>query len=113
MDILIEEFIASDIIVLASPVYFYSVCAQLKTALDRVYAKFEQVKEKQFYFIATSGEDAKYAMDTTFECMRGFVDCCEGSYVEEEIAAHGLFEKGDVINTPYMTEAFEMGEGIF
>lgn len=32
---ILEKFIAADVVVLSSPVYYYSVCAQLKAMIDR------------------------------------------------------------------------------
>lgn len=113
MSIILDAMTQADVILLASPVYFYSICAQLKIVLDRVYAKYEGLTEKDFYFIATAGEDAKYAVETTFACMRGFVDCCDDSGIMDELAAVGLIEAGEVKDTEYMQMAYDMGRGIF
>ena len=43
--------IKADIIVLASPIYFYSITGQMKTLIDRSYAKFNLLSNKEFYFI--------------------------------------------------------------
>lgn len=63
---------AADVIVLASPVYFYSIDAQLKTVIDRTVAQWTQLKNKEFYYIMTAAEDSGTVMECTLECMRGF-----------------------------------------
>ena len=45
------KLIAADIIVLASPVYFYSVCSQMKMLIDCCLVNHKAIANKQFYFI--------------------------------------------------------------
>jgi len=44
----LQKMIDADVIVLASPVYFYSVDAQLKALIDRTVARWLEVKDKEF-----------------------------------------------------------------
>ena len=112
MSEIIEKLIASDVIVLASPVYFYSISAQLKTLIDRTVSRWEEIQNKEFYFIATAAENETEALETTFACFKGFVDCCEGSVEKGRIEAKGVYEMGDVKNTNYLEIAFNMGKSI-
>ena len=36
-----EKMLGADVIVLASPIYFYSMTAQMKTLIDRTYAFYQ------------------------------------------------------------------------
>ena len=56
---LLQKMIDADVIVLASPVYFYSICAQMKTVIDRSVARWTEIKNKEFYYIVTSAEEEK------------------------------------------------------
>ena len=38
----------ADVIALASPVYFYSVCAQMKAMIDRCLPDYMEIKDKTF-----------------------------------------------------------------
>lgn len=51
---ILEKMIKSDVIVLASPIYFYSITGQMKTLIDRSYAKFNLLSNKEFYIILRS-----------------------------------------------------------
>ena len=44
---ILEKMLAADVIVLATPVYFYTMCAQLKALLDRTVAIFPRLTDKQ------------------------------------------------------------------
>lgn len=45
---ILQKMIDADVIVLASPVYFYSISAQLKAVIDRTVARWLEVKDKEF-----------------------------------------------------------------
>ncbi len=66
---ILQKMIDADVIVLASPVYFYSLDAQLKTVIDRTVARWTEVTDKEFYYIMTAADDTKAAMDTTLACL--------------------------------------------
>lgn len=67
--------IDADILVLASPVYFYSIDAQLKAVIDRTVACWLEVKNKEFYYITTMADNEKSSADTTLACLRCYADC--------------------------------------
>ena len=47
---ILQKMIDADVIVLASPVYFYSIDAQMKALIDRTLARWTEVKNKEFYY---------------------------------------------------------------
>ena len=51
---ILEKMIAADVIVMATPVYFYTMDAQMKTLIDRCVARYTEISNKAFYFIATA-----------------------------------------------------------
>lgn len=102
----------ADVIVLASPVYFYSIDAQMKTVIDRTVAQWTQIKNKEFYYIMTAAENSRHAMDCTLECFRGLAACLSGSRERGVIYGTGVYEAGAVKDTPAMKEAFEAGKSI-
>ena len=61
----LQKMIEADVLVLASPVYFYSVDAQLKALIDRTVARWLEVRDKEFYYIVTSAEEDLSATQTT------------------------------------------------
>ncbi len=46
---ILDKMNAADVIVMASPVYFYSVDAQMKALIDRCVARWRTIKNKTFY----------------------------------------------------------------
>jgi len=44
----LEKMITVDVIVMATPVYFYTMCGQMKTMIDRVCSRYTEIKIKIF-----------------------------------------------------------------
>lgn len=108
---IIAKLIGADVIVLATPVYFYSMDGQLKTMIDRVLPRYTEVANKDFYFIATAAAGRR-AMERTMDSMRGFTDCLPEADVKKMIYGEGTYQKGEVIGTPAMREAYEAGKNV-
>lgn len=109
MEEIIAQLIASDVIVLATPVYFYSMNAQLKAMIDRCLPAYNDIKNKDFYFIATAA-DSKGAMVRTMEAMEGFTDCLPGAVVKAKIYGEGVYQKGEINNTNKIKEVYKYGK---
>lgn len=109
---ILDKMQAADVIVMASPVYFYSIDAQMKAVIDRCVARWTNIPNKEFYYIMTAAEDSDTVMDCTLECFRGFAACLDGAREMGVIAGKGVYEAGAVRSTPYMREAYEMGKGV-
>lgn len=108
----LEKMIAADTIVMATPVYFYTMSGQMKTLIDRTCARYTEISNKEFYFIVTAAVNNKPAMERTIEGFRGFTSCLSRPKEKGVICGTGAFEKGDIKGKPAMKEAFEMGKNI-
>jgi multimeric flavodoxin WrbA len=79
MALILNSMIAADVIVMATPVYFYTMCAQMKTVIDRCVARYTKITNKEFYFIVTAADSNKAAMKPTIEGFRAFTSCLSGA----------------------------------
>lgn len=108
----LQKMIDADVLVLASPVYFYSIDAQLKAVIDRSVARWLEVKDKEFYYIMTAADEERSSLETTLACFRGYADCVEGAKEMGVIYGMGVYEKGEIKGTKAMLEAYEMGKRV-
>lgn len=106
----LQKMIDADVIVLASPVYFYSIDAQLKAVIDRTVARWLEVKNKEFYYIVTAADGENAAAETTLQCFRGYADCVEGAVEKGVIYGMGAYEKGEIRSSSAMLEAYNAGK---
>ena len=109
---ILQKMIDADVLVLASPVYFYSIDAQLKALIDRTVARWTEVKNKEFYYIVTAADGENESAETTIACFRGYADCVNGAKEKGIVYGMGVYEKGEIKNTAKMTEAYEMGKQV-
>jgi len=107
---ILEKMIAADVIVMATPVYFYTMCGQMKTLIDRTCARYTEVSNKEFYFIVTAAVKSKPAMERTLEEFRGFTSCLQGAKEKGIIYGTGAWNIGDIKNSEAMKHAYEMGK---
>ncbi len=109
MEAILQAMIDADVLVLASPVYFYSIDAQLKAVIDRTVARWMEVRDKEFYYIATCADEERSSLETTIACFRGYADCVEGAKEMGIIYGTGVYDRREVRDTPAFREAYEMG----
>ncbi|WP_073342955.1 flavodoxin family protein [Bacteroides congonensis] len=107
---IVEKMIAADVIVMATPVYFYTMCGQMKIMIDRCCARYTEITNKEFYFIIAAAEDNKAMMERTIDGFRGFLDCLEGAQEKGTVYGIGAWKVGEIKDTPYMQEAYNMGK---
>ena len=93
---LLQKIIDCNVLVLSSPVYFYSMCAQLKTVIDRTVARWTEIANKDLYYIMTSADDETDTMDCTLACFHGFAMCIDGYEEKGTLYGKGVYEKGEV-----------------
>ena len=106
---ILGKMIAADVIVMATPVYFYTMDAQMKTLIDRCVARYTEISNKAFYFIATAADGEKRSLERTIEGFRGFLYCLEGAQEKGIVYGSGAWKKGDIKESPALNEAYEMG----
>jgi multimeric flavodoxin WrbA len=109
---LMEQLRAADVIVLATPVYYYNVNAQMKTFIDRTYADFMNLKNKEFYFILACADPEKESIDAAVSSLRGFTVCLEGSREMGIVYGLNAGTHGSIKDSRAMNEAHEMGRGV-
>lgn len=110
---ILDKMAAADVIVLATPVYFYTMDGQMKTFIDRTVPRYTEITDKDFYFIMTAADSEKENLTRTLEAFRGFTeDCLTGAREAGIIYGVGAWKAGEIKATPAYNEAYEMGRSI-
>ena len=107
---ILPKMLAADVIVMATPVYFYTMSAQMKTLIDRTVPAYTQISNKDFYFIVTAADENRSEMERTLEGLRGFTYCLEDPHEKGVILGTGAFEIGDIKSSEAMDQAYQMGK---
>lgn len=109
---ILEKMVQADVIVMATPVYFYTMAGQMKTLIDRCCARYQEINGKHFYFILTAADQSKPATRPTLDGFRAFTSCLEGAKEKGVVYGLGAWDKGDIQGNPAMDEAYRMGAAI-
>lgn len=106
-----ETVRTADVLVFATPVYYYSVCGQLKTFLDRLNPLFpKDNKFKEVYLLATAAEDEETTFDGCEKDVQGWIDCFDGVTLKKVLRAGGVHGLGEINATDYPEIAYKLGE---
>lgn len=113
---LVQKMIDADVWVIATPIYFYSVSAQLKLLIDRTFAREYEIrdgdKKREAYIIITSGASDKASALGTTESISGFLKVMRTVEKKETIFGLGAFHLGDAEKHPAYKEAYEVGKRV-
>ena len=103
----------ADVLVFATPVYYYSVSGQLKTMLDRANPLYGTDYDfTKAYLLATAAEDGRETVEGTVRAVQGWVDCFGRCKLAGTVFAGGVTDAGDIAGHPALEKAHQMGKEI-
>lgn len=103
----------ANVLVFATPVYYYSVSGQLKTMLDRANPLFDSdYAFTKAYLLATAAEDGEETVEGTVKAVQGWVDCFERCELAGTVFAGGVNGVGDIVGHPALEKAYQMGKEV-
>ena len=112
MQIVYEKMKNADVLVIASPVYFYGISAQLKAVIDRLHTPMRNsFKIKRLALILVGAATLPEMFDSIkvqYRLVLKFFHLENAGMV----FVQGAKDKGDVINTDGLQSAFELGKSI-
>jgi len=112
MGVILDKMILADVLVMATPIYFYNMDAQLKALIDRTCSRYTMISNKKAFLIATSDDSRKEAMDITIAGFRGFLSCLNNVNEAGIIYGTGVRDMGDIKGKPEMAVAYKMGKAV-
>ena len=110
MEDVLEKVTACDVLVLASPTYFLTMSGQMKIFIDRLLPKWQELGGKDAYVILT-GHDGKQGLQRAAEDMAAILENL-GNRVKQIIWGEHVWQKGEVLGTKAMEEAYLTGKSI-
>lgn len=104
----------ADVLIFANPIYYYELCGQLKTLLDRCNPLYpSDYKFREVYLITASAEDGDEVYQTAKGGMQGWVDCFEKAKLVKVLSGGGLSDPADAeANQTYLMAAYELGKKV-
>ena len=110
---IVSQMHDADVLVFATPVYYYSVSGQLKTMLDRANPLFDtDYAFTKAYLLATAAEDESETVEGTEKAVQGWVDCFDRCELAATVFAGGVNGIGDIAGHPALDTAYQTGREI-
>ncbi len=110
---ILEQMRHADVVVFATPIYYYEMSGLMKTFIDRTNPLFPQ--EYQFrdvYLLATAADESDHAFDRAIAGLEGWIECFEKTRLVEAIVAGGVTSPGDIAKHPSLDLAYQVGLNI-
>lgn len=112
MSLIYEKMSKADVLVIASPVYFYGLSAQLKAVIDRCHNPLRDtfhIKKMALLLVGAA------SLSELFDSILAQYRLCLNFFKMEDagcVLVRGAKEKGDVKKGNALQEAFELGQRI-
>ena len=112
-DMIAQKMLTAEVIVFATPIYYYEMSGQMKTMLDRgnpLYSSDYAFRE--IYLLATAADTDDSAMDGAAKGLEGWISCFEKARLAGMVFGGGADAIGTIQGNPALNEAYEMGKAI-
>ena len=102
---------AADAIVYATPIYYFEMCGQMKTLLDRMNPLYTDVYNfRKVYMIATAADEGDHVFEKAYNGLLGWVDCFKNAELCGLYAAGGVGDAKVILHyDEYLKGAYDFG----
>ena len=112
-DAITQKMLTADVIAFATPIYYYGMCGQMKTLLDRANPLFPaDYQFRDIYLLAAAAEENEHTVDGAVTGLQGWIDCFEKSRLAGTVFAGGVTAVGEIQGHPALQRAFDLGKTV-
>lgn len=112
-DTIAQKMLSADVLVFATPIYYYEMSGQMKTMLDRANPLFpSDYAFRDIYFLSTAAEDGEGVDARAISGLGGWIECFPKAHLAGTVFAGGVNGVGEINGHPALEETYEMGKGI-
>ena len=108
-----EKMHDADVIVFATPIYYYEMSGQLKTLLDRANSLYSSdYKFRDIYFLSTAAEDGDGVDERAIHGLGGWIECYPKCRLCGTVFAGGVNGPNEMSGHSALKKAYDMGNSI-
>ena len=112
-DEICQKALGADVLVFATPIYYYEMSGQLKTLLDRLNPLFpSDYAFRDVYVLSAAAEDEAYVPQRAVSGVEGWVECFERARLAGTVFMGGVTEAGENPEHPALEEARRLGRNV-
>lgn len=103
----------ADVLVFATPIYYYEMCGQLKTLLDRANPLYGgDYHFKDVYLLTSAAENEETTPLRAISGLEGWIECFERARLAGTVFAGGVTAPGEIKGQASLQDAYRTGHGI-
>ncbi|MCQ2226259.1 MAG: flavodoxin family protein [Paludibacteraceae bacterium] len=108
---IMAKVLNADVVVWATPIYYYEMSGQMKTLIDRMNAMYSQeYKFRDVYMLTTAAEDEEFVPKRAEAGLTGWIDCYPKSRLAGTLFCGGVNDPRDIEGNAKLQAAYEMGK---
>ena len=108
-----QKVLDADVLVWATPIYYYEMSGQMKVMIDRLNPLFpKDYKFRDVYFLASAAEDEEEVPGRAIEGTKGWVDCFEKAEFKGYVFCGGVNDAGDISGNNKLQAAYDLGYAV-
>ena len=112
-DTIAQKMLHADVLVFATPIYYYEMSGQMKTMLDRANPLYPtDYAFRDIYFLSTAAEDEEGVDGRAISGLEGWIECFPKAHLTGTVFAGGVGGVGEIDGHSALTKAYEMGRAI-
>ena len=113
MAAIVPKMEQADVLVFATPIYYYEMSGQMKTLLDRANPLFiADYRFRDIYFLSSAAEAEDYVPQRAQSGLEGWIECFEKAQFAGTVFGGGVTEAGEIQGSPALDKAYEMGRAV-
>ena len=108
-----EKLLNAEVVVWATPIYYYEMSGQMKTMIDRANSLYPRdYKFRDVYMLTTAAEDEDDVDERAVAGLQGWVDCFAKAEFRGKVFAGGVNDPDEIKGHKALAEAYEMGKAV-
>lgn len=108
-----EKIHDADVLVFATPIYYYEMSGQMKTMLDRANSLYgSDYRFTDVYFLSAAAEEEEGTDRRAVQGLEGWIDCFERARLAGTVFAGGVTAPGDIQQHPALEKARKLGASL-
>ncbi len=110
---IMSSVLKADVVVWATPIYYYEMSGQMKTLIDRMNAMYElDYQFRDVYLLTTAAEDEENTPKRAEMGLTGWIDCYPKSRLAGTLFCGGVNDAREIEGHQKLQAAYDMGKGI-
>ena len=110
---IMDSVLNADVVVWATPIYYYEMSGQMKTLIDRLNPMYSKdYKFRDVYLLAAAAEEGDEVFEKVITGLNGWIDCFEKTTIKGIVLTGGVSDGGAISGNDKLKEAYDLGSHV-